>query len=120
MWKFQARNAKPIHCSKCAHESFDPSGYPKDRHVTELIEETSYDMSEQDYDCLNEIINHLGSCNDRDCSYVVQKEIWKIGNDLTHYRDLTQKKTARPPKNKEELWMIKEKHVGCEKNRHSI
>ena len=113
-------NAKPIHYSKCAQQSFEPSGHPKDRHVTGLIEESSYDMSEQDYDCLDEIISYLVSCNNRNCSYVVRKEIWKIGNDLIHYRDLTKKKTARPPKNKEELRMIKEMHVGCEKNRLSI
>ena len=76
-------------------------------------------MSEQDYDFLNEIINYLVLCNNRDCSYVVREEIWRISNELIDYRDLTMEKTARPPENEEEHWMIDRMRIGIEKNKNS-
>lgn len=76
-------------------------------------------MSSHDYDALNEIINYLVLYNRRDCSSAVRKDIWKIGDDLIHYRDLTRKKPARPPMNQEELQMIDTARVACEKYRIS-
>jgi len=110
--------ATPVHYSKFAQLSFDPSGYFEDSHVTGLIEESSYDMSEQDYNYLNEIINYL-TYKPRSCSKVVQKVIQEFTIDLIHYRDLTKKTIVRPPENEEDRLIIDRMRIGVEKNRIS-
>jgi len=118
MWRFQAMNVKPIHYSKCAQQSVDPSGYFKDLHVTGLIEESSYNMSEQDYNYLNEIISYLTN-KPRSCRKVVKKAIQEFTSDLIHYRDLTKKTIVRPPENEEDRLIIDRMRIGIEKNRIS-